>query len=84
MTNAILLLKAYYAVVVYILVPLGVIFFSFGAGCAIKGVFAVVAGGDVVWIWLTQDRMESCCCLAVRLCTTVTSACITACSVVLC
>lgn len=43
-TNNILMLKAWYALFVYGLVPLGVIFFSFAAGCAIKGVFSLIFG----------------------------------------
>jgi hypothetical protein len=44
-TNNILRMKAWYALFVYGLVPLGVIFFSFAAGCAIKGIFSLIMGG---------------------------------------
>lgn len=54
-TNALLMLKAWYALFVYGLVPLGVIFFSFAAGCAIKGVFSLLLGNlcclDLGRIW---------------------------------
>jgi hypothetical protein len=43
-TNNILMLSAWYALFVYGLVPLGVIFFSFAAGCAIKGIFSLIFG----------------------------------------
>lgn len=43
-TNNLLMLQAWYAVFVFGLVPLGVIFFSFAAGCAIKGIFSLLLG----------------------------------------
>lgn len=43
-TTNLLRLKAWYALFVYGLVPLGVIFFSFAAGCAIKGIFSLIFG----------------------------------------
>lgn len=47
-TNNILMLQAWYALFVYLLVPLGVMFFSFAAGCAIKGVFSLIFGECLV------------------------------------
>lgn len=44
-TTNLLKMKAWYALFVYGLVPLGVVFFSFAAGCAIKGIFSLIMGG---------------------------------------
>jgi hypothetical protein len=46
-TSNLLRLKAWYALFVYGLVPLGVIFFSFAAGCAIKGFFSLIMGKSI-------------------------------------
>jgi hypothetical protein len=51
-TNNILRMKAWYALFVYGLVPLGVIFFSFAAGCAIKGIFSLIMGGTLHYMVL--------------------------------
>jgi hypothetical protein len=63
---------------VYGLVPLGVIFFSFAAGCAIKGIFSLIMGelpdvhcrsvcrGQVLWLprghMNNQARRHKHCC----------------------
>ncbi|KAF8057139.1 hypothetical protein HT031_006148 [Scenedesmus sp. PABB004] len=44
-TMTILRLKTYYAAVVFIFIPLGMIFFSFAVSCAVRGVFSVILGG---------------------------------------
>lgn len=43
-TSNLMRLQAWYALFVYGLVPLGVIFFSFAAGCGIKGIFSLIMG----------------------------------------
>lgn len=60
-TTNLLMLKAWYAMFVFGLVPLGVIFFSFAAGCAIKGIFSLLLGKAAATSLLHAAGDGSCC-----------------------